>query len=530
MDSGLSVSELITKCLSEKKDFVVNGGAGSGKTYSLIETLNSIFSINNMARVACITYTKVAANEISKRVVNKNNFFHVSTIHEFLWRNISNYQVNLKNAIIDMYNKNVDGELLISFPDDFDIELFEINILEIKYRDYRKLNEGIISHDDVIKLSSYMFKKFRRLCDIANDRYDYILIDEYQDSSKRVIDIFLNEIRKVEGKNCVFGLFGDPMQKIYQTGIGSLDNYDLKIINKEDNWRSSQTIVSLINKFRNDGLIQVAKGENKDYKSKCTFVYSENKSFFDVKDVLYENNYINQNDEYKELYLTHNLIGTLNGSKNLFNLYSQKEKLIGDSKDAFIKQLDKIETIRQNYINKRHFEILRNLSMKIRSVNDKKIFCELMSKTFSNINCTIGDMIDICDKNNVVCKDDDFNFEIKESSDFYDKLKQIPYIEYINCYSYANHNTPFSTQHGVKGEEYNNVVVVLDNGNWNLYDYSKVLNGENNDSKYDRSLKIMYVSFSRAKNNLCVFYHNPSIITINYAKEIFGSENVKKID
>ena len=399
MDSRLSTMELIAKCLSEKKDFVVNGGAGSGKTYSLIETLNSIFAMDNMAKVACITYTKVAANEIRKRVINKNEFFHVSTIHEFLWKNISNYQISLKKAIIDMYNKKVDAELLISFPDDFDIKLFETNILEIKYRDYRKINEGIISHDDVIKLSSYMYKKFRRLCDITNDRYDYILIDEYQDSNKRVIDIFLNEIRKVEGKNCIFGLFGDPMQKIYQTGIGSLENYDLKIINKEDNWRTSNIIVNLINKFRNDGLIQVAKGENKDYKSKCTFVYSENKSFFDIKDVLYENSYVSKNDEYKELYLTHNLIGALNGSKNLFNLYSQKEKLIGDSKDAFIKHLDKIETIRQNYINKKHFEILESLKLKINNVNDKKNFCALMSKTFSNINYTIGDMIDICDKN-----------------------------------------------------------------------------------------------------------------------------------
>ena len=149
---------------------------------------------------------------------------------------------------------------------------------------------------------------------------------------------------------------------------------------------------------------------------------------------------------------------------------------------------------------------------------------------FSNIDCTIGDMINICDENKLVCKDDDFILEIKENNSFYDKLKQISYKEYTNCYKYANHNSVFSTQHGVKGEEYNNVVVVLDNGNWNLYNYSKVLNKEYDDSKYDRSLKIMYVSFSRAKQNLCVFYHNPSITTVESAQEFFGEENVIKID
>ena len=92
MDSGLNAKELIDKCLFEKKDFVVNGGAGSGKTYSLVETLNSIFAMNRKAKVACITYTRVAAKEIKKRVINKNAFFHVSTIHEFLWKNISNFQ------------------------------------------------------------------------------------------------------------------------------------------------------------------------------------------------------------------------------------------------------------------------------------------------------------------------------------------------------------------------------------------------------------------------------------------------------
>ena len=530
MDSGLNAKELIDKCLSEKKDFVVNGGAGSGKTYSLVETLNSIFAMNSKAKVACITYTRVAAKEIKKRVINKNAFFHVSTIHEFLWKNISNFQITLKKVIVDMYKKNVEEEYLISFPDDFDIELFENSIFEIKYRDYRKISDGIISHDDVLKLSSYMYKQFRRLCDITNDSYDYILIDEYQDSNKRVIDIFLKEIRKVEGKNCTFGLFGDPMQKIYQTGIGNLENYDLEVINKEDNWRSSETIVKLINKFRNDGLIQVAKGENREYKSKCTFVYSNTKNFFDIKDYLYENGYVNKNDEYKELYLTHNLIGALNGSKELFNLYTQKENLIGDNKDAFIKHLDKIETIRQNYINKKHFEILESLKIKINNVADKKNFCSILSKVFSNIDCTIDDMINICDENKLVCKDDDFILEIKENNSFYDKLKQISYKEYTNCYKYANHNSVFSTQHGVKGEEYNNVVVVLDNGNWNLYNYSKVLNKEYDDSKYDRSLKIMYVSFSRAKQNLCVFYHNPSITTVESAQEFFGEENVIKID
>lgn len=520
----------IKKCIDNNNNFIVNGGAGSGKTYSLINTLLDIFKSDCDARVACITYTKVAAQEIRNRIdVNKYNM-HVSTIHEFLWANISNFQKTIKKIIIDMYNKKVEEELLIIFPQDFEYERFCNEINYIQYRDYRKINEGIISHDDVIKISYYMFKTYRKICDITNDKYDFILIDEYQDSLKNVIKIFLEELSKINGKKCIIGFFGDPMQKIYGTGIGEIVNSNITIINKQDNWRSSQIIVDLINKFRNDNIIQIAKGENKNFASKCTFAYSNHKNFFEVKEILHKKSLINKDDDYKELYLTHNLIGKLNGSEDLFKLFSDKERLIGENKDDFIKHLEKIESMRISYINKRHHEILKALSVEIDTIDKKKKINKLLFDTFNNTDCTIEDMINRCNSNNLVYKDDSFNENLIKNQDFYNKLKIIPYSQFINCYQYANHNTPFSTQHGVKGEEYNNVVVVLDNGNWSMYDYSTVLTGNKTNSKYERSLKIMYVSFSRAKKNLCVYYYKPDLSVIDGAKRLFGEKNVIEID
>jgi len=55
-----TVIEKIINCLDNKRNFLLSGGAGSGKTYILIQTLNHVFSSEKTARVACITYTNVA--------------------------------------------------------------------------------------------------------------------------------------------------------------------------------------------------------------------------------------------------------------------------------------------------------------------------------------------------------------------------------------------------------------------------------------------------------------------------------------
>lgn len=62
-----TIMEQIIECLDNKNNFLLSGGAGSGKTYTLIQTLNYVFNKNNNVSVACITYTNVAADEIKER-------------------------------------------------------------------------------------------------------------------------------------------------------------------------------------------------------------------------------------------------------------------------------------------------------------------------------------------------------------------------------------------------------------------------------------------------------------------------------
>lgn len=69
-----------------------------------------------------------------------------------------------------------------------------------------------------------MFKKYSKLCDVLNSKYDYIFVDEYQDTFPEVIEILLEFLSKSK-KRSIIGFFGDAMQSIYDDGIGDLNSY-----------------------------------------------------------------------------------------------------------------------------------------------------------------------------------------------------------------------------------------------------------------------------------------------------------------
>ena len=59
----------------------------------------------------------------------------------------------------------------------------------IQYKEYVRISNGEISHDEVLLLAHRMFKKYPRLCDLLLDKFQFIFVDEYQDTSPLVIEI-----------------------------------------------------------------------------------------------------------------------------------------------------------------------------------------------------------------------------------------------------------------------------------------------------------------------------------------------------
>jgi DNA helicase-2/ATP-dependent DNA helicase PcrA len=509
-------------------------GAGSGKTYTLTKILNYIYNKDKNATVACITYTNVAADEIKNR--SPFTTLKSSTIHNFLWDIIKGYQKNIKIAlksnIIDLKNEIKDTDI--------------DSLKEIKYREYKKLSEGIISHDEVLKISNFLFSEYPLLSKILSDKYQYIFIDEYQDTQRSVIEIFFDYFIKNSNDKTVIGLFGDKVQSIYPNGIGDVEKYikDSIIIEiqKKDNYRCSKQVIELLNKIRDDDIKQNASGENLNVEGSIKFIYSEdaNMKIVDIeKNSVFNNWNFTDYANNKKLCLTHRLISKEFEFNKVFEIFFEEYKglttnmLFGDDKDKFINHLLRIQELIVLYKDKQYNKLINKISCKINKLEDKKnirgTFNKLLEKISEN---NIEEIYKLIEEKKLVIKDDSLEMWMRDKSDLFEKVKVIPYNEIINLYNYNNSLSPFSTQHGVKGAEYKNVFVLLDNAGWNLYNFSTIFDDYNYKGQKgipNTTQKLFYVCCSRAKENLVVYYANPSQEIISKAKEYFGENNLIKI-
>lgn len=626
----------IFKYIDQGKNFILSGGAGSGKTYSLVSIIRQIIEEHPTVKVACMTFTNAAVKEIEGRVNHKN--LNVSTIHDFLWDNIKHFQKELKAAIISLANNDKVSRISIRdmdiVPDGFYDELPD----GIQYKEYVRLREGIISHDELLIIANYLFCHCPKLCSIVKDKYKFIFIDEYQDTNKYVVDIFLTHFNNSKKKS-IIGFFGDSMQSIYDDGIGDLNNYlgdNLVEVQKTQNRRNPQRVIDLANKLRTDGIVQepssdlnapnMNNGIIKD--GTVLFFYSIDNNLDILKTIL-SNEYdwdFNNSKETKDLNLTHNLIANRGGFKSLMDIYDKdqilkfrdkikkhikdkaieddfsektfgevidilqygksdkelkavnpapkmqefidknpdlfdyakslnytdiaklyvdKEQLLDDKKqDAeeenkkgskrsiFIKHLCKIQYTINLYKEKKYNEFFRVVdnSYKITSIEDKRILKANIDSLIDVGNMTIEEVINSADEKKI-CLIDDNLIEFKKKNEYlYNRIKTVLFSEFQNIYDYLEGKTPFSTQHKTKGTEFDNVLVVLDNGKWNNYNFGNVFLNTGSSSVLKRTQKLFYVCCTRAKENLAVFYHSPTPELLVVAKEWFGEENVINID
>ena len=102
--------------------------------------------------------------------------------------------------------------------------------------------------------------------------------------------------------------------------------------------------------------------------------------------------------------------------------------------------------------------------------------------------------------------------------------------EFQNLYKYLEGYTPFSTQHKTKGAEFNNVLVALDNGGWNNYNFKNLFLETGNPNVLERTQKLFYVCCTRAKENLAVYFVNPTQPVIEKAKLWFEEGDVVDLD
>lgn len=368
VETGLEVSaetRKIMKLIKDGQNFILSGGAGSGKTYSLVETIREVFSEIPTTTIACITYTNAAVREIEDRVQHRN--LHVSTIHDLLWDLIKSYQSNLKTVLLSLIMNEDDEFKRFKLPKGIEAtdDLFSTLEHGIQYKEYVRLKDGIISHDELLVLACHMFKNYPKLCGIIKDRYPYIFVDEYQDTSPYVIEILLDHLNN-SPKPYVVGFFGDAMQAIYPESVGDIDAYkgtasgEVREVKKEQNRRNPRLVYELANKLRTDGLIQhhsedhsapnMQNGTVKE--GKIQFLYSASDDLDIVR------SYLDWKDETKELNLTHNLIAGKAGFQDFMDAYDGDKILDYVSR---IKNYIKTNNITEDFLENTFEEVIAHL-------------------------------------------------------------------------------------------------------------------------------------------------------------------------
>lgn len=601
------------------RDFLMNGGAGSGKTYSMESFLKQVYSENPLASVACVTYTNVAVNEIRSRFPNTN--LHVATIHEFLWSLISRYQKNIRQALAKLVS---DGSIPSSLEVPIDEQFWKGNIA---YKEWLDLEAGQVSHSELLLIARLLFVEHPMLAKILADRYDYLLVDEYQDTPVDVLKILLELLPEPDQRDLRLGFFGDGEQAIHEGGkskeaIGrALDCGRIELITKFVNRRNPAAVMRIINHLRTDGLNQIQSEDrtapNFGKEGSARFIYTEKdeldtaglQSLSFCSDWDYSSKYT------KLLYLGKSAIARENRFPHLMEIYSKdravgfakklrdaldragisvgggqsfgevvevhgdlvtmppamrkafdanpellsfastflfqdlattstnSDRLLGTKKisdfderdrgekrDALINHLLAIQELRDLFKRGRFNAVIRSMDASLTTLDERNQIASSLHKLDSLGSASIKEVIDYAHRSGLVVLRDAVLGYGELHPYRYARVSAVPFTEIVNLYNYVEDHSPYSTQHGVKGAEWDNVFVSLDNGGWNLYNFEKLLASPESEGSVERRSRMMlYVTCSRARENLVVYVHKPSSDTLLQATEWFGAENVMSV-
>lgn len=524
----------IIQCIVDNNSFKLEAGAGAGKTYSLIETLKYVKKYYPKRKILCITYTNNAKNEILERLDNQSNII-VSTIHDFIWKFISPFQKELRKKInilisekITELEKTSNTERLQKY-ENADLTL------PIKYLNYEALHKGIISHDRVIELF-IDFLDNESFCKILIDSFSYIFIDEYQDADKNLLPKLLNTINKYKnGKYLVLGLYGDNMQQIFHKGIGGINcsEYSLIDINKDDNYRSCKELIEVGNVLRNDTINQMCRNQNVK-KNQITFIFntSSDKTLknYNFKDISFM--------EFKRLYLVHKQIAKEIGFSNLLELFKTKyprdiSNVIKNADDRFLNYMcTEIMPCIYDYKKGNFVTLMKQFKREKFNINDLSVAKIKLDEIFNNMNTPIKtfmqQMLEINFFDRVRFDEICDSYKDTDDEEFLNNILNCSTEEYFNHFRQYSGDTNLETMHGVKGNEFENVIVNIEIPSpWNWYDFAnyvcqKYRTDQSGINIRKRTQKLLYVACTRARSTLIINYIVNNSLT---SKEIEDEKN-----
>lgn len=279
---------------------LVIAGAGSGKTKVLTTRIaNLILEGVSSYNILAITFTNKAAKEMKERILKivPSCDAFVGTFHSFGLRiireNVLSLGMTRNFTILDSddvtslikkilkdkgydikdvspsYIRNRISFIKNEMLSDQEVEqFFKSDMEKIAYEVYQEYNlklkrNNSVDFDDLLRLPVILFQTHPEVLEHYQDKFQYILIDEYQDTNEvqyKLVKLLANKSRNLF-------VVGDPDQSIYQFRGANYKN----ILNFEKDYKDAH-VVSLIDNYRSTKMILDAANSviknNKDRKPK----------------------------------------------------------------------------------------------------------------------------------------------------------------------------------------------------------------------------------------------------------------------
>ncbi len=535
--------------IDANRNFLVEAGAGAGKTYTLIKALKHLIAKyekeyqKSGKRIACITYTNVAKDEIRSRTDN-HPIILADTIHAFAWEVMQGFQKSMRERMGDL------GENWVARIE----EAGGVQQQRVIYSlGYPKITEKeiFLHHNDVIKLfTSLMYdEKFFK---IFSNKYPILLIDEYQDTNKALAEAFVKNFIEPE-KGSMIGFFGDHWQKIYGSdscGLITAPADKMIVIGKQANFRSDKNIVAMLNRMRPE----LKQHEYDPDSNGDLFVFHTNNWVGErrtgahwsgdlpeetahdflvrTKENLNAEGWNISSENTKVLMLTNNVLASEQGYQNVAKAFSDTEDYIKKNDDYISFLIDVVELGAEAFDNKKYGDMIQAFKIntgRIRKHSDKQIWHDCMMELNAlRQTGTVGEIIDLLKTTHkprlpkrIDEKERRFseimqiqaNERSEEDQIFFSRIeviRAIPFSEIQNLARYIDDKTLYSTKHGVKGAEFENVIVVLGRG-WNQYNWTQFLEYVDSGNipaarqdGFERNRNLFYVACSRPKKRLCL--------------------------
>lgn len=456
------------------------------------------------------------AREIYRKLLSSSNIDPTEIL-----RNIGKFRSLVKNIYLSVKYKQAIEYILEE----------RTGFTEVNYNtksSYDRLEYMEISHDTLLSYSKRMIESYELLQQIIINKYPYFFVDEYQDTQSEVVEIMriLSSYSQKSKHDFCVGYFGDEAQSIYEYGIGNKLNYyhpDLEVISKELNRRSSQDIINVINRLRNDNMKQksvyedASGGEVKFYFGNSNDITS----FIENQKKKWE---VNLENPLDCLFLTNRSVATNIGISNLYsvisaaNLYNSGLGFTRLNEELLSKESEKLGVIQKKISNL--FALLSTIESKDRTVNNilltqsikkdvtlaninemikhlKNIKGDNLGELLNSIDCEYqisgsrfrilinvileydekeedpikkfkNDVLLILGKVKITDKTDESQDKVLEKAKGTLKgLLGISKSEYLAWHHYRNSVTAeavsYHTYHGTKGIEFLNVVIIMEN-------------------------------------------------------------------